>query len=941
MRLGVLGPITVWDADGTPIPVAGKKVRALLAVLLIHRDSVVSVDTLADTLWGDRPPAKAAAVLRSKISQLRQVLRTAGADAADLLRWESGGYRLRVPAAAVDAGHFEAMLAEAYDAPSPQTALELLAVGESHWRGAPFAEFRDAPFVAAAAAELDEKRLSARELRIQLRIETGHAHAVIGELTTLAAQYPVREKIHVLLMTALYQTGRQAEAVAVYRALARRLSEQLGSDPDPRTSRIFLEILRKEQPLYEALRSGEPDPPVRLPVPLTPLVARAAERTRVLGLLHESRLVTITGPGGIGKTHLALDVAYAAAAEFPGGAVFADLSGIRRADEAAVYQVLADCLRVRDDLGSGATELNGPAGLRSRLYTMVMTKRVLLLLDNCEQAVEAIAGVVGELLTRAPELRVLATGREPLRVSGERVVPLPPLSFPTERTAETADPRTFGAYELFTRRIADAGGPVPETAGDIAPALRICRRLDGVPLALELAAPWVRTLGLAEVERRLDDRFRLLSTGPRSAPPRQRSLAAVFDWSWELATPAERTALRRLSCADSATLPAAAAIIGDDAASIAEMLSRLVEQSWLAVESSPIGPRYRMLESVRAYARARLGETDETSAVVRRHCDYYLRTIEEQTPLLRTEHQRAALERLGAESADIRLALSHSEQPLPAVIRMMWFWVLTGRLTEAARRLTAAMPTARPGTDEERAAHSWAHTLRLRIADAAPLPSPRTAAEPAAEPELGPLAEEVALARWYLSVTRMAGGAPAQFGAVPAGRWGEAAAALERALAAQRCDHTEAGRLAGHSLLVFREIGDQWGILQALDVLARVRGESSDAEEIDRWAVGIAEDLGLRSDLSRILTRLGRRLLLGGETDAARTAFQRARAIAGEQCDGIVSAAAETGLRAVGAASPNATAPHRGEADYVDYADILRRSDFYAEPSPSELPPAR
>lgn len=919
MRFGVLGPITAWDGEGHQVAIPGAKVRALMALLLIHRGKVVSADKIADALWGAEPPAKVEAVLRSKASQLRQVIKRAGGDAGSMLRWESGGYRLEVDEEWTDAGRFEALVAHAGPEATRQSALELLASAEQLWRGDPFGEFRHERFAMAAAGELEETRLGAWERRVELRIEHGEAAAVVGEIDRAAAEHPLRERVHVLLMRCLYQTGRQSEAMDVYRRLAERLGERLGVDPGPEAAECYTEILRQERPIVKPEPTAEA-PRAGMPAPLTPLVAREAESRELAGLIERSRLVTLTGPGGVGKTRLAVEAARRAGESFPDGAVFADLGAVRGGED-EVLRALAEPLGVRDDASAGVES----PGLAYRLYSAVLTKRMLLVVDNCEQAVGPIAAVVAELLHSGPELRVIATSRSPLDVPGERVMALGPLSFPDGDQA--ADPEAFGAYRLFDHLVRTAGGTVaaPETA------LRICRRLDGLPLALELAAVRVRSLGAEEVDRRLEDRFRLLGGGKRSGADRHRTLEAAIDWSWNLADEEQRRALRRLSYLEDWSLEAAEALCGPEV-DVLETIPALVDQSLVALDQYGRA-RYCMLESVRAFGLDRLRESGEESVVASRLLDHARGLVARWTPRLRGPGQSEALTVLRDESPNLRLALRTCEDPLPLVLDLMWFWALTGRLTEAREALRSAMDRADPESAAAWAGRCWAEVLRLRTAEDGDAAGPEVRLE--AVPDAGgSLGESVRLAAWLLSTTRTAMGIPPGEPVpvvVPDGAWGAAAATLTDSMAAMLADDVALAReRAEESLAGFESVGDRWGEIQAVDLLSRAANEAGAGERadlLDRRSLEAAEALGLDSDRSRALSRMGRRALARGEVAEAELLYEQARRVAGEQCDALVCAEAEGGLRAVREAAAEPV-----EAGSREWLRILALSDLHADP---------
>ncbi|MFC9007863.1 AfsR/SARP family transcriptional regulator [Streptomyces microflavus] len=447
-----------------------------------------------------------------------------------------------------------------------------------------------------------------------------------------------------------------------------------------------------------------PSPPSHsnLPVPLTPLVGRRQALADLSQLLAEARLVTLTGPGGVGKTRLAVAAATAErdgarAGELADGTWLVEFSGIRAGTPADLAQVVAATLGIRDDAphslpGTGT----GTPSLPHRLAAALRDRRTLLVLDNCEHVVDAAAELTELLLRTAPGLRVLATGQEPLGLAGEAMFLVEPL--------EPAD-----AVRMFMERAAAAAPGFPrDPDAPEAPERRavaeICRRLDGIPLALELAATRVRALGVRELAERLNDRFRVLTFGQRGAPARQQTLRAVIDWSWELLSAPERIVLRRLAAhSDGCDLAAAEAVCAGDGVArdeVLDLVTRLVDRSLVVVVGGPSGPRYRLLESVAAYATERLHEMEDLTAVRDRHLRHYRALAEHAEPRLRGAGQRDRLARLDAEAGNLRSALDEAvrragagepEEAVRLATALAWWWLLRGRLTEARRSLGAVL----------------------------------------------------------------------------------------------------------------------------------------------------------------------------------------------------------------------------------------------------------
>ncbi|MFH8564701.1 BTAD domain-containing putative transcriptional regulator [Streptomyces sp. NPDC017988] len=709
MRFGVLGPLAVWDGEGEPVRVPEVKVRALLADLLVHEGRAVSADRLIDDLWGGRPPGNPANALQAKVSQLRRAV------GRDRVVRQAPGYLLRVDPAAgdeVDAVRFGELVGGARGEADPRIRAGLLTEALELWRGPAYADFRDAEFVRVSAQRLAEQRLAVLEERAEARLAFGDHAAVIGELAELVGRHPLRERLRGVQMRALYLAGRQSEALATYGELRERLARELGVDPGPELTSLRDAILRQELLLepgssLPARPPAAPRPPSRrghhglprtnLPAPLTALVGREPCVEELQRLLDASRLVTLTGPGGVGKTRLAVEAASRAVGgeRFSDGAWIVEFAGQGAGDGVAgLAQVVAGVLGVRDDVPAGAPASGSAAGPLERLAAALRDRNVLLVLDNCEQVVEHAAALAEALLRAAPRLRVLATSQEPLGLTGEAVFLVEPL-------------RGDDAVELFVARAA-ASAPGFALSGpeDAEAVAEICRRLDGIPLALELAATRVRSLGVRELADRLGDRFRLLTSGQRGAPARQQTLRAVIDWSWELLGEPERVVLRRLAVhRDGCTLEAAEAVCagggmggGVGREEVLHLVMRLVDRSLVVVVPGRggVGVRYRLLESVAAYAVERLREAGELGRVRERHLRHYLAFAERAGAGLRGgEGQGGRLGRLDAEAGNFRAALEEAVgRPWPReagrlVVALAWWWLLRGRLVEGRRAFGA------------------------------------------------------------------------------------------------------------------------------------------------------------------------------------------------------------------------------------------------------------
>ncbi|MCB5181079.1 AfsR/SARP family transcriptional regulator [Streptomyces antimicrobicus] len=734
MRYGILGSGQAVRADGTAVPVGGARLRALLTALALRGGRPVPNGVLVDEVWAADPPADAVAALQALVARLRRALGRAAVASED------GGYRLVADRDDIDLFRFEALArtaAAALAAGDPGRAAALYDEALGLWRGPALA---DLPEPGAEAARWEAVRLDARRGRLTAAVALGRAGRVLPELTALCAERPLDEPLQALRIRALRDTGRPAEALAAYDAVRRRLGDRLGTDPGPELRELHAELLRAgaqagprhpaaaaaavpepatapaqvQAAAPEPAAAAAPEPPAapagNLRARLTSFVGREDDIRVIGGDLARARLVTLLGPGGAGKTRLSQEAAEAharAGAGWPDGVWFVELAPVE--DPEDVPQAALAAVGARDTKlrGAASEELRVLADLAAdtdplhRLVEHCGRRRMLVVLDNCEHLVAAAARLAEELLARCPGVQVLATSREPLGVPGEFLRPVEPL--PPEP-----------AVRLFADRGA-AARPGFRVDEDLTAVREICRRLDGLPLAIELAAARLRLLSPRQIADRLDDRFRLLTSGSRTVLPRQQTLRAVVDWSWDLLDEGERTVLRRLSVfAGGCSLAAAEAVCADarlDALDVDALLGSLVDKS-LVVATPGDGPdgdgpgdggpgdggpchdgpcrdgaggedgmRFRLLETVAEYAAARLTEAgDDKEATERRHLTYYRELARTSEPQLRGRHQRAADRRLSAEYENLRTALRRAQaagdadEMLCLVHALSWYW---------------------------------------------------------------------------------------------------------------------------------------------------------------------------------------------------------------------------------------------------------------------------
>jgi predicted ATPase/DNA-binding SARP family transcriptional activator len=599
LEFRILGPLEVLR-DGEALEIGPRRHRALLARLLLSANRVVSAERLIEDLWAGRPPSGAAKTLRSYISRLRAVL------GDEVVRSQAPGYVLEMEQDQLDAHVFEGLLTEGRSARARGDAVDAAArlrKGLALWHGGALADLAEEAFAVPEAARLEELRLQALEERIESDLECGRHQELVADLETLVSEEPLRERLWGQLMTALYRSGRQADALAAYQQARSLLAERLGLEPGEELRLLEQKILRQE---LEA--ASAPVPMHRLsslPIQLTSFVGRERELNELTRLLSETPLVTLTGVGGCGKTRLALEAANGVLDRFQDGVLLVELAGLSRPE--FVPDAVAALLGVQE---------RSERPLPEAVVDQLRPRALLLLLDNCEHLLDACAELAAQLLGACPRLRILATSREPLGVPGERIYRVPPLS------VEKLDD---DAVRLFLDRATAAGWENDHGPETLAVVASICRELDGLPLALELAAARTAVLSIEEIAARLDDRFRFLRYWRRSPEPRHETLGATMAWSYELLSEEERLLLCRLSVFSGGfTLEAAAALCGDDNGDATlTMLTRLVEGSLVLTATRAGATRYGMLETVRQYAAERLAETDEEDETRSRHAAYF------------------------------------------------------------------------------------------------------------------------------------------------------------------------------------------------------------------------------------------------------------------------------------------------------------------------------
>jgi predicted ATPase/DNA-binding SARP family transcriptional activator len=668
LEFRILGPLEVCGEDGRPLTLGGPKQRALLALLLLNRNQLVAADRLLEEIWTDSDPEAGARSLHVYVSHLRKLL-----GGADVLQTGPGGYSLALEGEQLDAARFERLLREAKQALSggaPERAAEEAREALELWRGPPLADVAYEQFAQAEITRLDELRLVAVETRIEAELALGHHGDLVDELEALVAEEPLREHLRGQLMLALYRTGRQAEALAVYQDARRALLDELGLEPSPELKELEAAILRQDPGL--AIEPAELRARRHLPAPATALVGREKEVAELVALLRQEspRLLTLTGAGGTGKTRLALQAGSDVVDRFSDGVFFVALAPL--GDPALVPSTIARRLDVQESAGRPVLE---------SLKEHLRDRHLLLVLDNFEHVDEA-APVVSELLAEASGLKALVTSRALLHLYGEHEYPVPPL---TEEEA----------VELFASR-AQAVRAGFELDGSRPHVVELCRSLDGLALAIELAAARSGELSPAEMLDVLPHRLELATRGARDVPARQQTLRATMEWSYGLLDESEQRLFARLAVfAGGCSVEAAETVCDADL----NELASLVEKS-LVLETAQTDreARFGMLATIREYAAERLEASGDAEAVRRRHAEHFLELAEEADPALDAgDEQSIWLERLALEHDNLRAALgwlasaNEPELELRLASALKNFWWVQGHLSEGRRWLEGAL----------------------------------------------------------------------------------------------------------------------------------------------------------------------------------------------------------------------------------------------------------
>ncbi|PWI18767.1 AfsR family transcriptional regulator [Streptomyces sp. Act143] len=897
VRYRILGTTQALRSDGTPLPVGGARLRALLTVLALRPGRTVTVGLLVAEVWDGDPPADAPAALQALVGRLRRAL---GADAVASV---DGGYRLVAAPDAIDLHRFDRLTGEGLRALAdgdPTKAAGVLDDALALWRGPALA---DLPDRTAESARWETRRLDALRARHTAALALGHAEQALPELTALCDTHPLDEPLQALRLRALRDAGRTAEALAAYGDVRQMLADRLGADPGPELRALHGELLdRAAAPAPVAAAPALAPTPGNLRARLTSFVGREADIAAIRGDLARARLVTLLGPGGAGKTRLSQEAAETVGDAARDGVWLVELAPVD--DPADVPEAVLTAVGARETVlyGAGAEAMRAGNERHDdpveRLVEHCGRRRMLLILDNCEHVVEAAARLAAALLERCPQLTVLATSRESLGVPGELLRPVDPLPEPV-------------ALRLLADRGAAArpGFRVEADEETAAACAEICRRLDGLPLAIELAAARLRMMTPRQIADRLDDRFRLLTSGSRTVLPRQQTLRAVVDWSWDLLDEGERDVLRRLSVfAGGCDLAAAEAVCGPAAL---DALGSLVDKSLVVAAPSDGGEmRYRLLETVAEYAAERLDESGLRAEAGRAHLTYYRELARATDPLLRGPGQLDAIGLLEREYENLRTALRlavaerDEQEGICLILSLAWYWQMRDLKIEArnwSREVMALGPdpfpdparpaapvwqrctdTPPPWTGEVlEEARRGLHLVHLACMDTE-LDAWQT---PAAQTKLRSIARtyepgmpqtcRIPGSLWFFAV--MLTGDMERLRVVieetvrtsretPGYDWELAASLQWRAnLFAHRVDwEGDAIRDADESLAIYQRLGDLWGTAEALSA----RAESHERD--GRWdraaadyaaGIDIAARLGAHAQQAVLKARLGSALL--------------------------------------------------------------------------------
>ena len=977
LHFRLLGPMEI-TVDGAAVPLPGTAERALLAQLLLSPGRTLPASLLVDRLWAESTlPVDPMNALQIRVSKLRRSLKANGAP--DLVTREGVGYRANIEPAAVDVIDFAQRIRDARAASAaaadedgrPEVLeghLEAYDDALALWRGEPLSDFVTEQWASTEAARLNELRITALTERAQTALALGRHHEVVLDLEPIVSHDPTLENLAGLLMVALYRGGRQADALDVYARTRDTLDDELGLEPSVTLRSLQQRVLRQDESLgaqpelavpvrtpagQGRHREAPSSPsgaggagaanaaPTNLPTVVRPLIGRDELLQSLNELVHGVRLLCLVGPGGAGKTSLALTLAVQAREAFPDGVFGVRLASVTTADQVPV--AVADALGMPMD-GAGAER-----DIRERIYSYLARRKLLLVLDNCEHVIDAAAGLADDILGRCADVTVLATSREALAVPDEVQVNVGPLDTPPE-DAPAAQVLNYPAAQLFVER---ARAVRPGTVFDEPTLLaigRITRALDGIPLAVELAAARAGAMSPVEISDRLDHRFALLTSGSRTAEARQQTLRATVDWSYALLSEDEQQVFNRLSLFQGGwAMDAAEAVVADDGAPegfVLETIARLAERSMVVVEpGSPT--RYRMLETLRQYAAERLAETGDHVSVAARHARHFHDQVLAAELALRGHGQREALTRLRQEQPNVRAALTwlsgpdgDVDQALEMAGSLALFWHL-GRHLEGRDVLQRLL--ALGGSEGARARAMQAVSIVERPRGCLVHPSPlcaETALESLSVFEQDGDCSRAALSKVLLAVEGVTGADAARSSGLLAEAeeqfrsdgddWGLGVIGFVRMETALKTGDLDTAITVGRAAAArFRQLDDYWGLSAILYHLGwglRQFGHNDEGAHDLEEAIDVAASAGLYNTVQWALADLALVHLNMERRDLARDLFDRAEGASEHIGDGAGTVLAHYGHGLL--------ALEDGDLDEAERRFALSRDGFAALKTP-------
>jgi predicted ATPase/DNA-binding SARP family transcriptional activator/tetratricopeptide (TPR) repeat protein len=914
VQVRLLGPFEVATVEG-PQRLPGHGERALLAALALSVGRPVALTTLIDSLWQpDDLPADPLNALQVRVSKLRRWLAAIGV--TGVVDRQGFGYRLQVEPNCVDVHAFRDLIETARRTGDPQQAVDLYERGLALWRGEPLVDFTGPAWAGIEAAQLDELRMAAVSERAERMLTLGRYEQVAADLEPVVFAAPTRERLVGQLMTALFNAGRQAAALDVYARTRHALTDELGLDPSRELRTIMEQILRHDPAITAAVEppapraavdvassasAGSVVAPGNLPLRLTSFIGRENELVRCRDLLAQVRLLTLVGSGGAGKTALAIEAARSLTGNVVDGVWLVRLAAVSEPE--MLIQAVADALGLSLE---GGTASYLP---RDVLVGRLAGRDLVILMDNCEHLIEPVASLVETLLARCPRVRVLATSREALAVPGEVQLPVAPLVVPEEGTSPD-QVHGYPAARLFLDRAEGAAPARQYDEGNLAAVAEICRRLDGIPLALELAAARLTSLSVIELANHMQDRFAVLTSGTRTAEARQQTLRKTVDWSHDLLTDAQRLLFRRLAVFRGGwTLEAAEAVVaGPDLprGSVLDVLDRLVKQSLVVADPAGEQTRYRMLETLRQYADDRLTDADEREQFAGAHAAFYVELGERAEMGLRGSSQARWVRVVREEHPNLRAALAwlitqgEADPAMRLAGSLGMYWHL-GRHLEGRETLRAVM--ALPGGSvHSRGRAMQAVSLVERPRACIVHPSAQCAAAAADSLTIFEAAGDVpraAFSRLLLAVEGV-GAAPRVNAAALLDQadhefeqlqdpWGRAVVAFVRMeIQLKRGDEATARETAAHAIRLFRALDDGWGLSAVLyhyGYGVQRFGAYADAVPLLEEAIQVAAAAGVYNTVQWATADLGLALLALGRIDEASACFAQAGAISDQVGD--------------------------------------------------------